>query len=380
MRVRLRAATVACTALAAVLLPVQAVPAAASPPTPAGTLLERSPLDPASVPAAAGASARLRYATLRTATAAGESTGSVFLPHGPAPAGGWPMVSYAHGTVGIADRCAPSTTGFNYVERPAVEAWLDAGYAVVATDYAGIGTDGVNAYLDGPAAGANAVDIVTAARRAYGDVLSDRWIVTGLSQGGHATYFAAAEATDRAPDLDYRGAVTVGAPTHLENLFPLAGPAVPPLPMPGLVNFSLFTLAGIDDQRPEVDIRRYLTPAGIDLMERAKVTCSVELGQYLRAHPVTIGELFTDTLWNDDVRAVLQQMLTAPTSGFDRPLRVVHSLADTTVPIPLTWAQLADMDAHGVRYEYQQLVTEDHTGSLMASMPAAVDFAGRVLE
>ncbi|WP_137725550.1 alpha/beta hydrolase family protein [Prescottella subtropica] len=382
MRARLRAAAVLVTALtdltalAAVLL---AVPATASPPAPAGTLLDRSALAPATVPAAAGDSARIRYATLRTATAAGESTGSVFLPHGTPPDGGWPVVSYAHGTVGVADQCAPSTAGFNYVERPAIEAWLTAGYAVVATDYAGIGTDGVNAYLDGPAAGANAVDIVTAAHQAYDGVLSDRWIVTGLSQGGHATYFAAAEATGRAPGLDYRGAVAIGAPTHLENLFPLAGPAFPPVATSGLVNFALFTLAGVDDQRPEVDIRRYLTPVGIDLMERAKITCSVELGQYLREHPVTLGELFTTTLWNDEVRGVLHRMLTAPTTGFDRPLRVVHSLADTTVPIPLTWAQLSEMTANGVDYRYQQLVAESHTESLMAAMPASRDFAGRVL-
>jgi len=35
-------------------------------------------------------------------------SGSVFLPKGTAPAGGWPLIAWAHGTVGIADICAPS--------------------------------------------------------------------------------------------------------------------------------------------------------------------------------------------------------------------------------------------------------------------------------
>jgi hypothetical protein len=38
-------------------------------------------------------------------------SGAVFIPEGATPAGGWPMVSWAHGTVGVADVCAPSTAG-----------------------------------------------------------------------------------------------------------------------------------------------------------------------------------------------------------------------------------------------------------------------------
>lgn len=35
-----------------------------------------------------------------------EVSGAVFLPKGDPPQGGWPLVSWSHGTVGIADRCA----------------------------------------------------------------------------------------------------------------------------------------------------------------------------------------------------------------------------------------------------------------------------------
>ncbi|MFC0453221.1 alpha/beta hydrolase family protein [Rhodococcus jostii] len=344
-----------------------------------GILLSQEELPPAAVPSQAGESVRVRYSTLRTATAAGESTGSIFLPRGDPPDGGWPVVSYAHGTVGVADQCAPSVAGFNYVDLPAVEQWLAAGYAVAATDYAGIGTPGVNAYLDGHAAGANAVDIVLAAHELYEDELSDRWIVTGLSQGGHATYFAARDATARAPALDYRGAVAVAPPTHLELLFPAAGPAVPGLPTTGIVNYALLTLAGIDDQRPEVGIRGYLSPTGIELMELAKVTCSRELGRYLLAHPTSVGDLFAAPLWSEKFRTLFREMQQAPVDGFDRPLRVVHSLSDASVPIPLTWAQLTAMREHGVNFEYQQLVEENHRESLMASMPESLAFADRVL-
>ena len=38
-------------------------------------------------------------------------SGVVVAPTGPAPAGGRPVISWAHGTHGIADQCAPSRTG-----------------------------------------------------------------------------------------------------------------------------------------------------------------------------------------------------------------------------------------------------------------------------
>src|SRR5688572_28267088 len=35
-------------------------------------------------------------------------SGSVYVPKGTAPAGGWPVIAWAHGTTGTADVCAPS--------------------------------------------------------------------------------------------------------------------------------------------------------------------------------------------------------------------------------------------------------------------------------
>src|SRR4051794_5193501 len=38
-------------------------------------------------------------------------SGTISLPKGKAPKGGWPVVTWAHGTTGLADRCAPSRAG-----------------------------------------------------------------------------------------------------------------------------------------------------------------------------------------------------------------------------------------------------------------------------
>src|SRR5215212_2482254 len=62
-------------------------------------------------------------------------SGSIALPKGKAPKGGWPVITWAHGTTGIADVCAPSrdfqgstaNTGETYINGD-LSAWLQAGY------------------------------------------------------------------------------------------------------------------------------------------------------------------------------------------------------------------------------------------------------------
>ena len=47
---------------------------------------------------------------------------------------------------------------------PLLQRWLKAGYAVVRTDYEGLGTPGVHPYLVGRSEGRSVLDAVRAAR------------------------------------------------------------------------------------------------------------------------------------------------------------------------------------------------------------------------
>src|SRR4051794_9453193 len=84
------------------------------------------------------------------------TSGVVTIPKGKAPKGGFPVVSWAHGTTGIADLCAPSKTATEaptngYVTNFRAEAteWVKEGFAVAQTDYQGLGTAGMHPYLIG---------------------------------------------------------------------------------------------------------------------------------------------------------------------------------------------------------------------------------------
>ena len=138
-------------------------------------------------------------------------SGTVSVPKGRAPAGGWPVISWAHGTSGYADICAPSNDtadgpdhDYFAVIDPTLDAWVARGYAVVQTDYEGLGTPGGHPYLNGISESNTVVDIVRAGRELDGRI-GRNWIAMGHSQGAQAALFAAQLANKRAPELRLRG-------------------------------------------------------------------------------------------------------------------------------------------------------------------------------
>ena len=84
-------------------------------------------------------------------------SGYVVVPSGKAPAGGRPILSWAHGTTGFAGICAPSLFtsqgGVGPYLVPGLADYLRAGFVVAATDYEGLGTPGIHPYLLGESEG-----------------------------------------------------------------------------------------------------------------------------------------------------------------------------------------------------------------------------------
>ncbi|NKY62032.1 lipase family protein [Gordonia rubripertincta] len=123
-------------------------------------------------------------------------SGAVFVPGSTPPAGGWPLIAYAHGTTGITPDCAPSDQADMFGDLTAVRDFLDTGYAVVTTDYQGLGTrtgrQPPHPYLEPRTAAYNVIDAARAAQSA-GLGISPRWLAAGRSQGGAATWSTAEE-------------------------------------------------------------------------------------------------------------------------------------------------------------------------------------------
>ncbi|MCJ0905267.1 lipase family protein [Rhodococcus sp. ARC_M6] len=181
-------------------------------------------------------------------------SGTVFTPPGTPPEGGWPIVSVGHGTTGISDDCAPSTSPTLFGAMGLVAPLLKSGYVVAATDFEGLGTDGPHPYLQPDTAAYNVIDAVRAVRNVVPDT-STRWASLGLSQGGQASWAAAEKAGDYGDGLEFVGAA---------NLSPAAD--ISPIITSGAdVNLSLpqqlllpYVLEGLSQMHPELDRGDYV--------------------------------------------------------------------------------------------------------------------------
>lgn len=138
-------------------------------------------------------------------------SGVVIVPAGPAPAGGRDIVAWAHPTSGIVPRCAPSEAHFVFQTIMGLREMVQRGYIVVATDYAGLGTDEPHPYLVGDSEAHAIIDAVRAVHQVPGADAGDRYVVWGHSQGGQAALFTGMIGSSYAPELHLLG-VAVAAP------------------------------------------------------------------------------------------------------------------------------------------------------------------------
>jgi dienelactone hydrolase len=147
-------------------------------------------------------------------------TGSVFVPKGSSPQGGWPIVAFGHPTTGIRPECAPSLSPTLLGSAPTVAALLDAGYVVSVPDYEGPGTPGTaetRPYLDSTTVGENLIDSVRAVRKLVPDT-SDRWVALGISQGGQAAWAADELAGNYGSGLQLLGSASLSPTADINGL------------------------------------------------------------------------------------------------------------------------------------------------------------------
>lgn len=146
-------------------------------------------------------------------------SGTVLIPRGTPPAGGWPIVSWGHVTTGAADSCAPSrvTNDSPEIEMMTrgdtiVSGLLTAGVAVTRTDDEGIGTPGPHPYMVGKSLARSQIEIVLAARELENS-LGTKWAAAGHSEGGLGSMFTGEYAERWAPGLQLRAISALAPPT-----------------------------------------------------------------------------------------------------------------------------------------------------------------------
>lgn len=233
------------------------------PPAKPGTLIRSQEFDGYVLPFSVSA-VRILY---HSRSASGEdvaTSGVVLFPHDrKPPTGGWPIIAWAHASTGVGRVCAPSLMR-NIGHGPFLAMYVNLGYAVVATDYTGLGTNFRNAFLDGPSDATDVINSVPAARAAVPQ-LGARWIVMEEGGGGLAV-LAVAQKEGEIRDPNYLGAIAISDLASAKEIFEHS--------TAGSSRLMLSSLAyGIKTVYPEFPVADMLTEKGLAFYHDIEQTC-----------------------------------------------------------------------------------------------------------
>lgn len=179
---------------------------------------------------AAGTALRAIYRSTSGVTGSASYVAGFFaVPKGTPPAGGWPVVSFAHGTTGIDHGCGPSATPDLMGYQETVSTILKSGYAVAMTDYQGLDDlslhplqePGHHPFLEPYTAAYNVIDAVRAIRNLF-PATSTKWAAAGGSQGGQAVWAANEFSPDYGQGLELLGSVALAPNANITPLADLA--------------------------------------------------------------------------------------------------------------------------------------------------------------
>jgi pimeloyl-ACP methyl ester carboxylesterase len=320
-----------------------------------GTLLKSDLIEK---PPAGSTGYRVRYRSTSVQGQPIEVTGLAFIPKGNPPSGGWPVLSYAHGTVGLADRCAPSRD-VSPIENTIASAFMAAGIAVVASDFEGLGTPGRHPYLVGVSEGRGVLDIIRAAKQLPNAALSNRFVSWGHSQGGHASLFAGELAKTWAPELKLMGVVAGAPPSQLTAV----GDAVSTSPFRGYFFMVAAGLKAADDQ---LDLNVVLTTKAQSVLPVVDTGCNSEVFAAFLKDPFD-SLVVRAGLLNGPWRAALEANEPGRVK-IDAPILIVHGDQDEQVPVETSATLKKKLCALGDSVDRRVYAGQDHGGAAVVSI------------
>ncbi len=302
-----------------------------------GVLLRSSPWP--GIPPVGATVTRILYTTTGIDGRPAVASGIVVVPTAATDAPR-PVIAWDHGTTGVARSCAPSLMPdmFDIQGIPAVEAAIAAGWVIVATDYPGQGAEGDFPYLIGEVEGRATLDSVRAARTLDGLSLSDRTVVWGHSQGGHAALWTAMLAPRYAAELDIAG---VAALSPAADPFALAS-RIQAAGVDGALGvIASWVLVPYSTIYPDVRIEDYVAPAGRVLVREYATRCA-------KAASLLVSVLSSLSLSHDQPLYVSD--LVSGAAG--KRLRENKAIGPFGMPVLVAWGSQDEVIASALQHDY----------------------------
>lgn len=287
-----------------------------------------------------------------------------------------PLIGYAVGTQGLGDKCAPSRLsdggGLEY-ENVFLASLLAKGYAVVVTDYQGLGTPGTHTYMSREVQARAVLDSVRAARNVSdsGVTSSTPVAIMGYSQGGGAAAAAAEIAPSYAPELNLVGVAAGGVPGDLltvaDGLDGTFG-----------VGFLSYAMLGVGEASYDMDVMSLLNTRGRSLMDEVRNECVVETllkHSFVQSRTLTIdGRSLPQTLRDSKFATMLDEQQIGNDRHPTVPALIYHSLSDDIVAYAAgrdTAKRWCDQGAH---VTFRPGLAPGHIGGAFDFYPRALAF------
>ena len=305
-------------------------------------------------------------------------SGALFVPEGDMPEGGWPVISFGHGTVGLADICAPSWAGRSWRDVDYISHWLSEGFAVVSSDYQGLGTPGRHPYVNGPSGGYSVIDAAQAVVN-EGTELSNQVVFVGQSQGGLAVLSASALAEQYAPDLNVIGTVATGAAlidvSSVADVGERPDTEDEPDPMSAVLLYMALALDGLPEPvRPETTLTEKARP----LLELAKFHCVYALEYDTLMAELSVEDTLTPAGWK--ALAAQKDALVPPSSGYSTPIFLGTGDRDIDAPPAMQDAMYDMLCRAGASVQHQVYEGFDHSTAVNESLKDSVPFVRRLMQ
>lgn len=329
------------------------------PAVPPGTLIRSEPGKTYRLPAGVTAT-RIAYLSRSASDEPVMTTAVVLVPYGDSPKGGWPVIAWAHGTAGVARGCAPSLMKDLYYEWEGLFEYPLLGYAVVATDYAGLGSEGPHQYMSIAAQAHDVIYSIPAARAAV-PALGARWVAVGHSQGGAAVLEVSA-LVRQTPDPGFLGTVSLAPPTDLFAMWHESTDA-----NSAATGYLGIIALGIKAADPSFDVKDMLGQATLAKLPLIRdEACLDAAGGLLADAPA--DQLLVKG-WADNPAVVRFARSNRPDQapGYG-PIYLLQGAADETIPARFTRKAAANLCRQGDVVEYKAYPGLDHDPLVYGSL------------
>lgn len=357
--------------------PQEAVPAKP------GILIRQEDMDLTKLPKGTARGVRILYSSTGSAENGANIavSGQILFPQGKMPAKGWPVVAWEHGTTGIADVCAPSWRGYSSRDKAYLSRWLSEGFAVVASDYQGLGTPGPHPYLLYRAEGHSVLDGLRASLQGFSGQIRNWIVLVGQSQGSGAALGTAWLAPSYASDLKIHGVVATGLVTGFKVPSTAHHRPIPEVYTDATKMDSAFAMLRVEgsDQslHPETDSRTVMTEEGHKLSDIARHACLHDLFDKADAMKVQSNALFNERL--PAFEAGHDDAFTIPDAKIRFPVFAGTGLADGEAGVNGQYNAVAAMCDAGTRVVWKRYPGMTHNGALNVSLKDSVPFVKSLL-